>query len=197
MEFFKTLSDDQLVELYVQGSGEAFDELLARYQEKLFTYIFYNVHNEDVANDIFQETFTRAIMTIQQGRYTAAGKFYSWLVRIARNQIIDLFRQMRNENTLSNDEVSYDLFNNAELADKPIETQMVNEQTLRDVRHLMDHLPEPQREVVFLRFFQDMSFKEIAEATGVGINTALGRMRYAVLNMRKMAEEHNISLFVA
>jgi RNA polymerase sigma-70 factor (ECF subfamily) len=197
MEFFKTLSDDQLVEFYVQGSGEAFDELLARYQEKLFTYILYNVHNEDVANDIFQETFTRAIVTIQQGRYTAAGKFYSWLVRIARNQIIDLFRQMRNENSVSNDEVSYDLFNNVNLADKPIETQIVNEQTLRDVRHLMDHLPESQREVVFLRFFQDMSFKEIAEATGVGINTALGRMRYAVLNMRKMAEENNISLFVA
>lgn len=197
MEFFKTLTDDQLVELYVQGSGEAFDELLARYQEKLFTYILYNVHNEDVANDIFQETFVRAIMTLKQGRYTASGKFYGWLVRIARNQIIDQFRQVRNENTVSNDEAEYDLFNNVALADLPVETQMVNEQTLVDVRRLMEHLPETQREVVFLRFFQDLSFKEIAETTGVGINTALGRMRYAILNMRKMAEENNISLNVA
>lgn len=197
MEIFKTFTDDQLVESYVQGSGEAFDELLARYQEKLFTYILYNVHNEDVANDIFQETFTRAIMTIRQGRYTATGKFYSWLVRIARNQIIDQFRQVRNENVVSNDEADYDLFNNVALADQSVETQIVNEQTFCDVRRLMEHLPESQREVVFLRFFQDMSFKEIAETTGVGINTALGRMRYAVLNMRKMAEDNNIPLVVA
>ncbi|MBQ7634254.1 MAG: sigma-70 family RNA polymerase sigma factor [Bacteroidaceae bacterium] len=195
MELLKTLTDDQLVEMYVQGSGEAFDELLARYQEKLFTYILYNVHSEDEANDIFQETFVRAIVTLQQGRYTASGKFYAWLVRIARNQIIDQYRQIRGENTISNDEASYDLLNNAAVADLPVESQMVTEQTLRDVRRLMDHLPDTQREVVFLRFFQDMSFKEIAETTGVGINTALGRMRYAVLNMRRMAEEHHISLY--
>lgn len=195
MELLKTLTDDQLVEMYVQGSGEAFDELLARYQEKLFTYILYNVHSEDEANDIFQETFVRAIVTLQQGRYTASGKFYAWLVRIARNQIIDQYRQIRGENTVSNDEASYDLLNNAAVADLPVESQMVTEQTLRDVRRLMDHLPDTQREVVFLRFFQDMSFKEIAETTGVGINTALGRMRYAVLNMRRMAEEHHISLY--
>ncbi len=197
MNFLKTLQDDQLVEMYAQGSGEAFDELLSRYQEKLFNYILYNVRNEDVANDIFQETFVRAIMTIKQDRYTASGKFYAWLVRIARNHIIDQFRQTKSENTISNDEADYDLFNNAKLAEVPVETQMVNEQTLRDVRRLMDHLPEAQREVVFLRFFQDLSFKEIAETTGVGINTALGRMRYAVLNMRKMAEENHMALNIA
>lgn len=197
MDFQKPLTDDQLVEMYLQGSGEAFDELLARYQDKLYTYILYNVHNEDAANDIFQETFVRAITTLQQGRYTSSGRFYAWLVRIARNHIIDRFRTLRGENAISNDECEYDLLNDVSLADQPIETQMVNEQTLRDVRRLMDHLPETQREVVFLRFFQDLSFKEIAETTGVGINTALGRMRYAVLNMRRMAEENNISLFVA
>lgn len=191
------LTDDNLVELYAQGSAEAFDVLLARYQEKLFTYILYNVHNEDVANDIFQETFVRAIMTIKQQRYTASGKFYAWLVRIARNQIIDQFRQMQNENAISKDEVEYDLFNNASLADHPIEHQMVNEQTLEDVKRLMDHLPETQREVVFMRFFQELSFKEIAETTGVSINTALGRMRYAIMNMRKLAADNGISLSVA
>ena len=170
---------------------------MARYQDKLYTYILYNVHNEDAANDIFQETFVRAITTLQQGRYTSSGRFYAWLVRIARNHIIDRFRTLRGENAISNDECEYDLLNDVTLADQPIETQMVNEQTLIDVRRLMDHLPESQREVVFLRFFQDLSFKEIAETTGVGINTALGRMRYAVLNMRRMAEENNISLFVA
>ncbi len=197
MELLKTLTDDELVALYQEGCGEAFDELLARHQEKLFTYILFNVHNEDAANDIFQETFVRAIVTLQQGRYTANGKFYAWLVRIARNQIIDQFRMVRSENAISNDEASYDLFNNIALADQPIESRIVTEQTLSDVKRLMNHLPETQREVVFLRFFQDLSFKEIAETTGVGINTALGRMRYAVLNMRRMAEENHITLTVA
>ena len=197
MDFLKTFTDDQLVEMYLQGSGEAFDELLARYQDKLYTYILYNVHNEDVANDIFQETFVRVIMTLQQGRYTSSGRFYAWLVRIARNHIIDRFRNVRSENAISNDECEYDLLNDASLAEQPIESQLVNEQTLRDVHRLMEHLPDTQREVIFLRFFQDLSFKEIAETTGVGINTALGRMRYAVLNMRRMAQENHISLSIA
>lgn len=197
MDFLKTFTDDQLVEMYLQGSGEAFDELLARYQDKLYTYILYNVHNEDVANDIFQETFVRVIMTLQQGRYTSSGRFYAWLVRIARNHIIDRFRNVRSENAISNDECEYDLLNDASLAEQPFESQLVNEQTLRDVHRLMEHLPDTQREVIFLRFFQDLSFKEIAETTGVGINTALGRMRYAVLNMRRMAQENHISLSIA
>ncbi|MBP3227265.1 MAG: sigma-70 family RNA polymerase sigma factor [Bacteroidaceae bacterium] len=194
MDIFKTLTDDSLVQLYVQGSGEAFDELLARYQDKLFSYILYNVHNEDAANDIFQETFVRAIMTLKQGRYTATGKFYSWLVRIARNQIIDQFRSAHTETPMENEETGLDMLNSVALADQPYESQLVGEQTLRDVRRLMDHLPANQREVVFMRFFQDLSFKEIAETTGVGINTALGRMRYAILNMRKMAADNNIYL---
>lgn len=188
------LTDDELVMLYQNNNNSAFDELLGRYKDKLYTYIYFNVHDEDTANDVFQETFVRVIMTIQQGRYTATGKFYSWLMRIARNQIIDLFRVQKNENMVSNDDVDVDLFNNIQLADMPVENQMISEQTLVDVHRLMEHLPDNQREIVVMRYFQNLSFKEIAEATGVGINTALGRMRYAILNMRRMAEEHQIAL---
>ena len=194
MDNLKKLTDDQLVELYVQSNNEAFDELLARYKDKLYSYIFFNVHNEDMANDIFQETFVRAIMTIQQGRYTAAGKFQAWITRIARNQIIDQFRLNKNENTISNDDCEGDIFNDVRISVQPIENQMLTEQMLEEACQLMDELPINQREVVYMRFFQGLSFKEIAETTGVSINTALGRMRYAILNMRKMADERCIAL---
>ena len=194
MDNLKKLTDDQLVELYIQSNNEAFDELLARYKDKLYSYIFFNVHNEDLANDIFQETFVRAIMTIQQGRYTAAGKFQAWITRIARNQIIDQFRLTKNENTISNDDCESDIFNDVRISVQPIENQMLNEQMLEEACQLMDELPMNQREVVFMRFFQGLSFKEIADTTGVSINTALGRMRYAILNMRKMADERSIAL---
>lgn len=190
------LTDDVLVARYAEGDNKAFDELLARYQSKLFNYIFFIVRNQEVAEDIFQETFVKAIVTIQQGRYTASGKFGAWLTRIAHNMIIDNFRQERSENTISNDETEVDLFNDADLCDDNIEMQMVSEQTLADVRRLMDALPENQREVVYMRFYQDLSFKEIAEIIGVSINTALGRMRYALLNMRRIAEEKHIVLEV-
>ena len=190
------LTDDMLVARYTEGDNKAFDELLARYQSKLFNYIFFIVRNQEVAEDIFQETFVKAIVTIQQGRYTASGKFGAWLTRIAHNMIIDNFRQERSENTISNDETEVDLFNDADLCDDNIEMQMVSEQTLADVRRLMDALPENQREVVYMRFYQDLCFKEIAEIIGVSINTALGRMRYALLNMRRIAEEKHIVLEV-
>lgn len=188
------LTDDMLVARYSEGDNKAFDELLARYQGRLFNYVFFIVRNQEVAEDIFQETFVKAIVTIQQGRYTANGKFGAWLTRIAHNLIIDGFRQERNENTVSNDETETDLLNDADLCDDNIEMQLVNEQTLSDVRRLLDALPDNQREVVYMRFYQDLSFKEIADITGVSINTALGRMRYALLNMRRMAEEKHIVL---
>ena len=194
MEQYKKLTDDVLVARYTEGDNKAFDELLARYQSKLFNYIYFIVRNQEVAEDLFQETFVKAIVTIQQGRYTASGKFGAWLTRIAHNMIIDGFRQDRNENTISNDEFEIDLLNDADLCDDNIEMQMVNEQTLTDVRRLMDALPDNQREVVYMRFYQDLSFKEIAEITGVSINTALGRMRYALMSMRRIAEEKNVVL---
>lgn len=188
------LADDMLVARYSKGDNKAFDELLVRYQSKLFNYIYFIVRNQEVAEDLFQETFVKAITTIQQGRYTASGRFGAWLTRIAHNLIIDGFRQERAENTVSNEDSEVDLFNDADLCDDNIEIQLVNEQTLCDVRRLVDALPDNQREVVYMRFYQDLSFKEIAEITGVSINTALGRMRYALLNMRRTAEEKHIAL---
>lgn len=190
------MADEQLVRLYAGGNDTAFDVLLARHQGKLFSYICFIVHNRDVAEDIFQETFVKAIITIRQGRYVETGKFLAWLTRIAHNLIIDFFRQERNENLISNDETDADLFNNVRLAETNIEMQMVTEQTLDDVRMLMERLPANQREVVYMRYYQELSFKEIAEITGVSINTALGRMRYALLNLRRMAEKRDLYLVV-
>ncbi len=197
MENLNLMTDDMLVGLYSDGDGKAFEILLNRYKDKLYSYIMFVVRNRDLADDIFQETFVKVIVTLQRGGYTCNGKFGAWITRIAHNLIIDGFRQERNENTVRNDEREYDLFNNARLSDSNIEDNMINEQTLRDVRRLMDMLPDNQREVVFMRYYQDLSFKEIADITGVSINTALGRMRYALINMRKMAAEKNIILNMA
>lgn len=194
MNEFKSLTDEQLVELYSKGENAAFDELLSRYQSKLFTYISFIVRNEVLAEDIFQETFVKAITTIKQGRYAESGRFGAWLTRIAHNLIVDSFRHDKGDFIVSNDESEVDLFNNAELCEENIEISMVNSQVLSDVRRLIGALPEVQREVVFMRYYQNLSFREIADATGVSINTALGRMRYAIINMRTMAQEKGISL---
>ena len=181
------LTDDVLVKLYAEGNNGAFNVLLARYQEKVFSYILFVVRNQDVADDIFQDTFMKAIVTIQQGRYVETGKFQAWLTRIAHNLIIDFFRQSKNENSISNDEVDYDLFNDMKLSEANVETKMVHDQVLDDVKLLIEHLPANQKEVVYMRYYQGLSFKEIADVTGVSINTALGRMRYALLNLRRLA----------
>ena len=139
----------------------------------------------------------KAIVTIKHGRYKESGKFSAWITRIAHNLIIDYFRQEKAENWVSCDEEEHDLLNTVRLAVNPLESEMVNEQVLADVKRLVDSLPDEQREVVQMRFYQDLSFKEIAELTGVSINTSLGRMRYAILNMRRMAEQYNISLALA
>jgi len=194
MKNLKTMTDEALVELYASGNNSAFDVLLNRYKKSIHSYIYYIVRNEDLTEDIFQDTFLKVIMTIKQGRYTDNGKFKAWITRIAHNLVIDNFRQERNENTISNDEVDIDLLNDMRLCDSNIEDEMVQEQVYKDVRKLVNHLPENQREVLKMRFYQDMSFKEIADITGVSINTALGRMRYAILNMRRMADENNIEL---
>lgn len=194
MEKLKQMTDDMLVTLYLEGNNSAFDILLNRHQDRLFNYIYFLVRSREVAEDIFQETFVKAITTLQQGRYQNDGKFAAWITRIAHNLVIDQFRVERNENAISNDEAEFDLLNDAKLSEGTIENRMVNEQVLKDVRALIDELPDCQREVVFMRYYQDLSFKEIADMTGVSINTALGRMRYAVLNMRRIAEEKAISL---
>ena len=150
-----------------------------------------------MAEDVFQETFIKAITTIKQGRYTENGKFRAWIMRIAHNLVIDYFRQERSENTVSNDETEIDLLNNANLCDDTIEDRLVYGQILEDVKKLVLYLPHSQREVLEMRYYQGLSFKEISEQTGISINTALGRMRYAILNIRKMAEENGIILSVS
>jgi RNA polymerase sigma-70 factor (ECF subfamily) len=195
MDTIKKMTDEQLVDLFASGNNQAFDVLLNRHKGRVFTYILLVVRNRDLAEDVFQETFMKAIVTIKQGRYVDNGKFYAWVTRIAHNLIIDLYRRERNENTVSNEEFAeVDLFNNVRLCDENVEDTLVREQVFTDVRRLMDHLPDNQQEVVRMRYYEDKSFKEIADLTGVSINTALGRMRYAVLNMRRMADEKQISL---
>jgi len=194
MEVLERMTDEELVEAYVNDNNEAFDVLLLRHKSKVFSYIYYSVKDRDIANDLFQDAFIKAISNIRQGRYMEKGKFIAWITRIAHNLIIDYFRRERNENTVSNEESGVDLFNNIKLCDESIEDSMVREQVFTDVVRLMEHLPDNQKEVLKMRYFDDLSFKEIADNTGVSINTALGRMRYAILNMRKLAEENKILL---
>lgn len=194
MQKLTNLTDEQLVRAYVDGNNAAFDTLLRRHQSKLFSYILRIVKNRDIADDIFQETFVKIIMTLKQGRYAESGKFGAWLTRIAHNLIIDHFRQEKSENSISTDDEEVNLLNRRDLCDENIEDLMVNDQIRTDVRRIIEALPEAQREVLMMRYYSDMSFKEIADATGVSINTALGRMRYAIMNMRRIAEENNIVL---
>lgn len=194
METLIALTDEQLVTDYSNGNNLAFDILLERHKQSVLNYIYFTVRNRELAEDIFQETFIKAIVTIKQGRYTESGKFRAWISRIAHNLIIDHFRQEKNENTVSNDEAPIDLLNNSSLCDGTIEDEIVRMQITSDIRKLISFLPESQREVLEMRYYQDLSFKEIADQTGVSINTALGRMRYAILNMRRMADENNIVL---
>ena len=197
MNTLKSMTDEELVVCYAQGNNAAFDTLLGRYKSSVYSYIYYIVQDKELAEDIFQETFVKVIVTIKQGGYTENGKFKAWIMRIAHNLVIDSFRQERSENTISNDEVEVDLFNNRDLCEETIEDSLVRRQVLSDVRKLVKHLPDNQREFLEMRYYQDLSFKEIADLTGVSINTALGRMRYAILNMRRMAEENHMELSLA
>ncbi|RRD79372.1 RNA polymerase sigma factor [Tannerella forsythia] len=197
MKNLKSMADEELVVMYATGNNAAFDVLLNRYKSNIHAYIYYIVRDRDLTEDIFQETFVKVIMTIKQGRYTENGKFKAWITRIAHNLIIDHFRQERNENTISNDEVEVDLFNDMRLCEGTVEDHLVQAQVFSDVKKMVEYLPDNQREVLEMRYYQNMSFKEIADRTGVSINTALGRMRYAILNMRRMAEENRIELSIA
>ena len=195
MKNYASQSDEALALLYIDGDNSAFDELLARNQQKLYTYIMFVVRDPEIANDVFQETFVKVITKLQEGKYTDSGKFSFWLTRIAHNIIMDSYRQQRSshivEPTADND---LNKLSGDGLIDINRENEFVNTQILEDVRHLMDALPATQREVVYMRYYQELSFKEIAEMTGVSINTSLGRMRYALINMRRMAKQHHIQL---
>ena len=192
----QSITDDQLVKAYASGNNEAFDALLRRHQDRIFNYILRIIKNEDIANDIFQETFVKAILTIKQGRYTENGRFPAWISRIAHNLIIDHYRQEKSENVQSADIEEIDILNRKDLCEATIEDMMIAEQIRDDVKYLIELLPELQREVLKMRYYQNLSFKEIAEITGVSINTALGRMRYAIINLRRLANEKDIVLTV-
>ncbi len=194
MKDFNQFTDDELVKLYREGNNQAFEVLLNRYQSKVYTYIFLIVRNRELTEDIFQDTFIKAISTIQQDRYVESGKFLAWINRIAHNLIIDYFRREKNENNFSVEGINFDIMNCTRFSEKSMEDVLSNEQVFTDVVHLVDKLPPSQQAVVKMRFFENLSFKEIAEKTNVSINTALGRMRYALINLRKIAEEKNISL---
>lgn len=189
------MTDEELALSYIDGNNGAFDLLLSRNQSKLFSYILFVVHDRDRAEDIFQETFVKVITKLHQGKYTTSGKFSAWIMRIAHNVIMDRFRDAHAQNIIEPSEGN-DLSNikSADILDANREDRFVNEQVLKDVKKMMNLLPPTQREVVFMRFYQEMSFKEIAETTGVSINTSLGRMRYAIINMRRMAREHDMVL---
>lgn len=189
------MTDEELALSYVRGNNQAFDLLLSRNQSKLFSYILFVVHEQDLANDIFQETFVKVITKLQEGRYIDSGKFSAWIMCIAHNVIMDWYRDNRAKNIVeTSDDNDLSNVTGNDITDFNIEDRYVNEQVLRDVKKMMNLLPPTQREIVFMRFYQEMSFKEIAETTGVSINTALGRMRYAILNMRRMARKNKLSL---
>lgn len=191
---YSRLADEQLVAAYAKGDNQSFDILLRRHQVRVFNYVLSIVRDPDTANDIFQETFIKAITTIKQGRYMETGKFAAWITRIAHNLIIDYYRQERSGNMTSADDETANVLNRKEFSDENIEDILVDEQIRADVRRIVAILPDNQREVLEMRYYRDMSFKEIAEATQVSINTALGRMRYAILNLRRIVKENNISL---
>lgn len=195
MTNLSAMTDDELVCLYSEGNNDAFDILLNRYQSKVYNYILYLVRDEEIANDLFQDTFLKVIMRVQEQSYTGTGKFQAWITRIAHNLVMDYFREKEQINTISNDEVDYDLLNNVRLAEHTAEDKMLINQSLKDARAIMELLPASQSEVVKMRFYNNMSFKEIADKLDISINTALGRMRYAVINMRSIAHDRHIALY--
>ena len=189
----KALNDKELINLYLEGNQKAFEVLLTRHKEKIYTSIYLFVKDHELAEDIFQEVFIKIIDTLRKGKYNHEGKFLQWAMRISYNLCVDYFRRSKRRTKVSPSE-TFDIFDVLEVKDDNMETTMIKTQTYTRVRQLVDMLPPEQREVVILRHYADMSFKEIAALTRVSINTALGRMRYALINIRKLVEEHHIKL---
>ena len=194
MNQLSAMTDHELVVLYEEGNDNAFDVLLERHQAYIYSYILFLVKDEDVANDFFQDTFQRAIIAIRSHKYQTNGKFSAWLTRIAHNLIVDKSRDVKTTMTVREDQVKPKALNSISLSEATREDEMIDSQTRASIRHLLDYLPAPQKEVIMMRFYDDLSFKEIAEMTGVSINTSLGRMRYALINLRKLIQEKRVSL---
>jgi RNA polymerase sigma-70 factor (ECF subfamily) len=190
----KVLSDHELLNSYLAGDKSAISTLIGRHKKRVTDYIYLMVKDRDTADDIFQETMIKVLRFLDEGRYTESGRFLSWVLRIAHNQVIDHFRQTKQQNQVSESDAGYDILNTRKFSDDTVEDKLVLSQIQDDVRKLVDFLPEEQREVVLMRYFNGLSFKEIAELSNVSINTALGRMRYALINLRKLIQEHQLVL---
>jgi RNA polymerase sigma factor (sigma-70 family) len=193
----KSISDYELILRFIKGEQPCFEQIIHRHKNKVFAYISLYIRDQALAEDIFQDTFLKVIQSVKAGKYSDNGKFVSWVMRIAHNLIIDHFRRIKQMNTISNDDYESDIFNSKSFAMDNVEDDMIKRQIQKDVRKIISHLPDDQKEVVILRHYSDLSFKEIADITGVSINTALGRMRYALINMRKIMEENKISLTIS
>ena len=188
------LSDHELLNNYISGNEISINILLDRHRKRIFDYIYMMVKSQDIADDIFQETLIKVVRFVREGRYTENGKFLSWVLRIAHNQVIDYFRQKKQRKNISEGDAGYDLLNHPKFSDRTVEEQLITDQIEADVRKLIDFLPSEQKEVVLMRYYMGLSFKEIAEQTNVSINTALGRMRYALINLRKLIDENQLTL---
>lgn len=189
-----SLNDNELVQRFIKGDHDSLETLIVRHKGRVFSYILLIVKNQELAEDIFQETFIKVIRSLKKGKYIENGKFVSWVLRISHNLIIDHFRKEKLNGTISNDSCEVDIFNSQKFSEDTVEDQMVNAQILKEVKHLVSELPDDQQQVIHMRHYMGLSFKEIAEQTDVSINTALGRMRYALINLRKLMEEKNLSL---
>lgn len=187
-------SDKELVASYLKGNHTSVEKLIHRHQGRIYAYILMLVKDRQLADDIFQDTFIKVIRTLKNGSYKEEGKFIQWAMRIAHNLIIDHFRKSKRLPVVDNNNDQYDLMDNISMTDASVEEQIITDQIHEDLRKLIGFLPDEQREVLYLRLYAEMSFKEIAELTEVSINTALGRMRYALINMRKMIKEKNLSM---
>lgn len=192
-EIIKSDSEQLLLRSFIEGDESAITTLIERYRKRVYNYILMLTKDRQTADDLFQETFIKVIGSLRSGRYAENGKFISWVLRIAHNLVIDHFRGGRKPVHITSEDAGYDILNNRKLADSTIEDHLIHEQIEQDVRDLIDRLPSEQREMVVLRHYFDLSFKEIAQQTGVSINTALGRMRYALINLRKLIEERKIA----
>ena len=190
----QVLSDQVLLNRYLSGDRGAISQLIDRHSNRVRDYIRMMVKDADLADDILQETLIKVVRVIDQGRYADTGKFLSWVLRIAHNQVIDYFRSQKSSKTVTESDAGYNVLGTLRFAEATVEDKMVSEQIAADIRRMVDNLPEEQREVVMLRYFSGLSFQEIADQTDVSINTALGRMRYALINLRKMIRDHNIIL---